>query len=92
MSTLPAGWTEEDFARLRRLWGAGEKTIVIATELGMPEGRVTGVIERYRDMFGNRDKRARARKRGRAMAQLWLQRRDEILMTSSASQSHGAAR
>lgn len=79
MTILPAGWTDEDFATLKRLWADGEKTIVIATELGMTEGRVTGVIERHRDLFGNRDRHARARRRGKALAQLWLQRRAEIL-------------
>ncbi len=79
MTSLPAGWTEEDFARLKRLWAEGAKTIVIAAELGMTEGRVTGVIERHRDLFGNRDRYARARRRGKALAQLWLQRRAAIL-------------
>lgn len=84
MRSLPAGWTEEDFATLRRLWERGEKMIVIAAELGMTEARVAGVIERHRAVFGNRDKRARARKRGRAWAQLWLERRDEILAGARA--------
>lgn len=76
---IPAGWTQEQFDTLCRLWRNQEKTLVIALELGMSEARVTGVIERHRDIFGNRDRRARARRRGKALASLWLQRRDEIL-------------
>jgi hypothetical protein len=84
MSALPAGWSQEQFDALCRMWDAGAKTIVIAAELGMTEGRVTGVIERHRDRFGNRDRYARARRHGRALAALWLQRRAEIIAGCAA--------
>jgi hypothetical protein len=81
---LPAGWTQAQFDALRRMWDDGEKTIVIAIELGMTQGQVTGVIERHREIFGNRDRRARAKRRGKVLAALWLQRRDAIIAGCAA--------
>lgn len=80
----PAGWTAEQFETLCSLWDRGEKLVVIAAVLGMTEGRVAGVIERNRARFPNRKPHARARRRGRYLAALWLKRRDEIIAGCAA--------
>ncbi|PYB71288.1 hypothetical protein [Rhizobium wuzhouense] len=72
---LAPGWSTADAAALKTLWFAGATEEEIAEALGKTKGQVSGRVNRHRDAFGFRQKRAAEKNRGKMVDQVWQENR-----------------